>query len=91
MRVFFLCLKLAYELLSKDDLSSSSEIAHFAEDIIENFPRKINSYRDVGKHYDFLEAYDVLRRIESLPAHYEFSEELPFSLGVFTERGKFNF
>ena len=29
-------------------------IAQLAEDIIEKFPRVINSYRDIGKHYDFL-------------------------------------
>ena len=76
-------------LLSRDCLSSSSNIAQLAEDI-EKFPRVINSYRDIGKHYDVLEAYDILKRIESLPAHYKFSEELPFSLGAFTEQGKSN-
>jgi hypothetical protein len=85
----FLCLKLAHELLSKDCLWNSSKIAQLAEDI-ENFPLEINSYRNVGKHYDVLEAYDVLKRSESLPAHCEFSEELPFSVSTFTEQGKFN-
>ena len=84
----FLCLKSAHELLSKDVLTISFKIAQLTEDIIKNFPRKINSFRDVEKHFDALEAYNVLRGIASLPAHYEFSEELPFSLGVFTNRRK---
>ena len=46
----FLCLKLAHEDLSKDCLSSSSNIAQLAEDIIEKFPRVINSYRDILKN-----------------------------------------
>ena len=64
------------------------QIARLVEGMMENFPRRVGSCRDIGGHYDVLEACDVLRRIESLPAHYEFSNKLPFSLGVFTERGK---
>ena len=46
----FLCLKLAHEDLSKDCLSRSSNVAQLAEDIIEKFPRVINSYRDILKN-----------------------------------------
>ena len=62
----FLRLKIAHELLLNDCILSS-KIAQLLEDIIERFPREINSCQDVSKRYDVLEAYEILNSNEILP------------------------
>ena len=54
------------------------------ESIIWSLPEKINEHCDMGKNYDALEAYEILRRRELIKSLLEFSEELPYAYGVFT-------
>ena len=87
----FLCLNVAHKLLMDDGnnaLCDWQQIVYMVEDTIENFPRQINHLRNIGECYAVLEAYRLLRNVELLPFDYEFTEELPFSFGVFTEPGK---
>jgi len=53
-----------------------------------SLPEKINEHRDMGKTYDILEAYEILRRQELIRYPLEFSEELPYADGVFTYEGR---
>ena len=54
------------------------------ESIIWSLQEKINEHRDMGKNYDALEAYEILRRRELIKSPLEFSEELPYAYGVVT-------
>ena len=58
------------------------------ESIIWSLPEKINEHRDMGNNYDVLEAYEILRRRELIKSPLEFSEELPYAYGVFTNEGR---
>ena len=58
------------------------------ESIIWSLPEKIKEHRDMGKNYDALEAYEILRRRELIKSPLEFSEELPYAYGVFTNEGR---
>ena len=51
-------------------------------------PEKINLHRDIGKMYDALEAYEILRQQEVIETSLAFSEELPFAEGVFSYEGR---
>ena len=42
----------------------------------------------LGKYYDALEAYEILRRRELIESPLEFSEELPYAYGAFTKEGR---
>ena len=51
-------------------------------------PEEINEHRDMGKTYDILEAYEILRRQQIIKYPIEFSEELPYADGVFKYEGR---
>ena len=46
-----------------------------------SLPEEINEHRDMGKTYDILEAYEILRRQQIIKYPIEFSEELPYADG----------
>ena len=35
----------------------------FVEDIIQHFPTRVNPFRNIQRHYDLLEAADILQKI----------------------------
>ena len=53
-----------------------------------SIPEEINEHRDMGKNYDILEAYEILRRQQLIRFPLQFSEELPYADGVFTYEGR---
>ena len=53
-----------------------------------SLPEEINEHRDMGKTYDLLEAYEILRGQQLIRYLLEFSEELPYADGVFTYEGR---
>ena len=53
-----------------------------------SLPEEINEHRDMGKTYDILEAYEILRRQQIIKYPIEFSEELPYADGVFKYEGR---
>ena len=53
-----------------------------------SIPEEINKHRDMGKNYDILEAYEILRRQHLIRFPLQFSEELPYADGVFTYEGR---
>lgn len=63
-------------------------IAGSVDDIIINLPARVNVHRDIGKLYDPMEAYAVLKQHKLIRNSYEFSEELMSQVSVFSCQGR---
>jgi len=84
----FLCVLIGERLLqSKIQIPTWQDIANFTDEIIRLSPSSFNHLRDKGRLYDAQEAVSILWRGGVL-AHYELTEEIVSSAGVFTEEGK---
>ena len=85
----FLCIGVAENILQEIKTKIFFEnLPTAVESIIWSLPEKINEHRDLGKYYDALEAYEILRRRELIKSPLEFSEELPYAYGAFTKEGR---
>ena len=85
----FLCIGVAENILQEIETEVFFEnLPTAVESIIWSLPEKINEHRDLGKYYDALEAYEILRRRELIESPLEFSEELPYAYGAFTKEGR---
>lgn len=73
---------------SERKTSSWEDIAQISETVIATLPQAINSCRDLTLNYDVLEDYSILKNNGNLSSHDQFSEELPYSYGVFSDEGK---
>ena len=58
----FLALKIGekWQLEIKSIGSDRKRFADIVEDFIQDFPKRVNPFRDVWRHYDLLEAADIL-------------------------------
>ena len=80
-------------LFKKDDEIPVGEegfrkIASLAEEVIENYPAKFNSYRQVGIKYDISEAYKILRSSHIVDEAFQYTKHVISSSGVFSSGGR---
>ncbi|KAK3712178.1 hypothetical protein QZH41_005805 [Actinostola sp. cb2023] len=82
----FLSVKIADRLIHEFDAKSSDVtiLTEMVEETIWFLPERINDRRDLSKHYDVMEAYEILSNANVLNSKYEFTEELPFADGVYS-------
>lgn len=64
------------------------KISEIATSIIQEYPEVLNPLRDKDRIYDVLEANLVMRQCGNLKFTYDFTEELPFAEGVFSEASR---
>ena len=86
---------LSSRLVLQESILYESETEEFFENLpkaveltILSLPEGINEHRDLGKTYDALEAYEILKQQQIIKYPLEFSEELPYADGVFTYEGR---
>ena len=86
----FLSVKIVDKILTEIGTEGDvfAKVAGITEDTIWLLPEKINAYRDLSKIYDPVETYDIPLDKKIIKAFYDFSEELPFSDGVFSVEGR---
>ena len=61
-------------------------ICEVAENIITEFPRVVNPYRNCEELYDVLSAYQLIRSVGAEVGKYDFSEEILESDFVFSQK-----
>ena len=84
-----MCLKLAERIASKNVEDKVFEkIVNDANDVIWNFPKSLNKFRDIGKFYDVLEGYVLMTENTLINKNITFTEEFISASGVFSEAGR---
>ena len=68
----FLSLKISMELLNSKSLEST--IYNVACDVIENYPRLVNAYRDTERFYDVMEAREICILADESMTHIKVNE-----------------
>lgn len=71
----------------KTVLLSHTDLTELADDVIKEFPEKVNKFRDPSKTYDKSEAKTILETNGLLSQQYELSEEFVSNNPVFSEAG----
>ena len=84
----FLCLKIADRILSDTTVLSWNDLVRISESVIRTLPKVINEFRDISPRYDVLEAYSLMKSNNCISSLYQFTEEIPYPFGVFTQEGK---
>ena len=87
----FLSIGIAESILYESETEEFFEnLPKAVELTILSLPERINEHRDLGKTYDALEAYEILKQQQIIKYPLEFSEELPYADGVFNYEGREN-
>ena len=92
----FLCVKIAHEICKfrEEAIGGSKKlwqnICEVAENVITEFPRVVNPYRNCEELYDVLSAYQLIRSVGAEVGKYDFSEEILESDFVFSQKGQTN-
>ena len=89
----FLCTLIGQYILQHREPSSTvdndwEQLATASEDIIRKTPIKFNNLRDKAKHYDPLEAYNILSKGGIIQSKYEFGEILLGADPALSQNGK---
>ena len=92
----FLCVKIAHEIhkFREEAIGGSKKlwqnICEVAENVITEFPRVVNPYKNCEEIYDVLSAYQLIRSVGAEVGKYDFSEEILESDFVFSQKGQTN-
>ena len=91
----FLSLIFSHLFRKKEDNISGEDqfqrMASLAEQVIQTYPERFNSYRDLGSQYDISEAYEILRLSYVIDAELEFNELVISPNAVFSSGGRRDF
>ena len=91
----FLCVQLAHQLHKVHEKSQGGdsnsiwlEVCDIAEKVIVGYPRLINPHRDIGRFYDVMEAYKIMRNCDFMIEKYEFYEAIVSAEHIFSEKAR---